>query len=335
MHRIPDIHDSELIAVSDLSSSLKMVTAILHQVPNEPITFWSDPNREQRTETGITAFTWTHFIDHPDQPEWLIRLPMTKAAVATMNMTAELAVQKNSKSNISKFFIGGASKRGWTTWTTAAVDSRVIAITPIVMDLLNVVKNMHHQFQALGNWSFAIDQFYKMNFTENLDNPYTEVMFDIVDPFSYRDRLTMPKYAIDASGDEYFMPDDSHYWLKDMKGEMYFRMVPNAEHSLALHQFSLFVGIKSFVLSILEELPRPKMTWTLSSTADGGKIMLYSPTQPLFIRMWHATTIDGNKRRDFRLLNDPSHNPQTPVPHPVIWFESSVTNQVITYSYLS
>jgi PhoPQ-activated pathogenicity-related protein len=110
MHRIPDIHDSELIAVSDLSSSLKMVTAILHQVPNEPITFWSDPNREQRTETGITAFTWTHFIDHPDQPEWLIRLPMTKAAVATMNMTAELAVQKNSKSNISKFFIGGASK---------------------------------------------------------------------------------------------------------------------------------------------------------------------------------------------------------------------------------
>jgi hypothetical protein len=45
-------------------------------------------------------------------------------------------------------------------------------------------------------------------------------------------------------------------------------MVPNAEHSLALHQFSLFVGIKSFVLSILEELPRPKMTWTLSSVGN-------------------------------------------------------------------
>ena len=34
----------------------------------------SDPEREQRTETGITAFTWIHFIDHPDQPEWLIRI---------------------------------------------------------------------------------------------------------------------------------------------------------------------------------------------------------------------------------------------------------------------
>ncbi len=31
------------------------------------------------------------------------------------------------------FIVAGASKRGWTTWTTGAVDKRVIAIVPIVM----------------------------------------------------------------------------------------------------------------------------------------------------------------------------------------------------------
>lgn len=31
-------------------------------------------------------------------------------------------------------------QRGWTTWTTAAVDKRVIGMVPTVMDLLNIQK---------------------------------------------------------------------------------------------------------------------------------------------------------------------------------------------------
>lgn len=34
--------------------------------------------------------------------------------------------------------IAGPSKRGWATWTTMAVDKRVFAAMPIVMDLLNL-----------------------------------------------------------------------------------------------------------------------------------------------------------------------------------------------------
>ena len=33
---------------------------------------------------------------------------------------------KTSQTKVSKFMIAGASKRGWTTWTTAAVDKRVM-----------------------------------------------------------------------------------------------------------------------------------------------------------------------------------------------------------------
>lgn len=34
----------------------------------------------------------------------------------------------------------------------------------------------------------------------------------------YIPRLTKPKYVISASGDEFFLPDDHHYWYKNMQG---------------------------------------------------------------------------------------------------------------------
>ena len=49
---------------------------------------------------------------------------------------------------ITQFIVSGASKHGWTTWTTSSVDARGIAIVPVVMDLSNVVENLHHQHLA-------------------------------------------------------------------------------------------------------------------------------------------------------------------------------------------
>jgi PhoPQ-activated pathogenicity-related protein len=34
-------------------------------------------------------------------------------------------------------------------------------------------------------------------------------MADIIDPYNYRDRLTMPKLVVDSGGDEFFMLDDN------------------------------------------------------------------------------------------------------------------------------
>ena len=47
----------------------------------------------------------------------------------------------------------------------------------------------------------------------------------LVDAYFYRDRLTMPKLAVNAGGDEFQMPDDHRYWAHDMPGEMNLLMV--------------------------------------------------------------------------------------------------------------
>ena len=48
--------------------------------------------------------------------------------------TVDAFVQSEGGRRIEKFLISGASKRGWTTWLTAAVDVRVKAIAPMVID---------------------------------------------------------------------------------------------------------------------------------------------------------------------------------------------------------
>ena len=52
--------------------------------------------------------------------------------------------------------VTGGSKRGWTTWTTAAVDKRVVAITPMVIDMLNIDPSFEHHYRVYGFWAPAV-----------------------------------------------------------------------------------------------------------------------------------------------------------------------------------
>ena len=112
--------------------------------------------------------------------------------------------------------MSGASKRGWTTWTVGAIDPRVVAIVPVVMDELNFVENIKHHWKSYGGWSFALEDYWKLNLTEWFGHPKMQQMFDIIDPYEYRDKLVLPKLVCNSGNDEFFLPDDSRYWWHDM-----------------------------------------------------------------------------------------------------------------------
>lgn len=120
---------------------------VVSQIPNEPITFPTDPTHANRDEDAIIAFTWAHFHDNTSAPEWLLRLPMTKAAVRSLDTTTSFLKEKTGN-DVQKFIVAGASKRGWATWTTGAVDKRVVAICPMVMGTSLGSRNL--SLQPLG-----------------------------------------------------------------------------------------------------------------------------------------------------------------------------------------
>ena len=46
----------------------------------------SDPLKKRRTEDAVIAFTWYHYTQiDSNNPEWLLRLPMTKVCVCMHN----------------------------------------------------------------------------------------------------------------------------------------------------------------------------------------------------------------------------------------------------------
>jgi PhoPQ-activated pathogenicity-related protein len=59
---------------------LGMVAAAVYQVPNQPLIFSSDPLQHRRSEDAILALSWHQYMENFN-PEWVARLPMTKAAV--------------------------------------------------------------------------------------------------------------------------------------------------------------------------------------------------------------------------------------------------------------
>src|SRR5438105_890106 len=165
---------------------------------------------------------------HPADPTRTPRLPMVKSAVRAMDAVTELmGSDKGKKTVIKKFVVAGGSKRGWTTWLTGAVDSRVVAIIPIVIDVVNVRVCKINHYAAYGFWARAVGDYTRHKVHERFDTPQYAELLKIVDPYSYRDRLALPKFIMNASGDQYFPPDSSKFYFDALPGVKYLRYVPN------------------------------------------------------------------------------------------------------------
>ena len=95
-------------------------------------------------------------------------------------------------------------------------------------------QNFSVENNYLLGWSFAFEDYWEMNITNKIDDPLFQTAMDIIDPFSYRDKILMPKLVVDGTMDEFFLLDDSTYWWHEMPNAYElnrFIMVPNAEHT--------------------------------------------------------------------------------------------------------
>src|SRR5579871_4963501 len=276
----------------DTAVTTHTVVAELRDDPNEPLIF--NGEKKERTEDEIIAYTWVKYLKTGDET-WPLHIPMTKAAVRAMDtITSFCATPAGGNVHVEKFVVAGGSKRGWTTWTTAAADKRVVAVSPIVIDLLNNVKSFEHHYQAYGFYSEAVKDYQDMGIMKVTNTPQYAALMRLEEPFSYRDRFTMPKFVVNSAGDQYFLPDSSQFYWDDLPGEKYLRYVPNTNHSL--RDSDAHDSLVAFYDAFLRGQPRPKFFWKFEKNGD---IRVTSVDKPSEVKLWAAHNAD---HRDFRLM---------------------------------
>jgi PhoPQ-activated pathogenicity-related protein len=208
-------------------------------------------------------------------------------------VTSFTGSDEGGKHRVDKFFVLGMSKRGWTTWTTAAVDPRVVAIAPTVVDVVHVIPSFEHHYRSYGFWAPSAKNYYDEGLLDDLDSKGFKKLMDIEDPYSYLDRLTMPKLVISAAGDQFFLPDSSKYYFSDLRGEKHLLYEANTDHSLqGVDQDD---SVAAFYLSVLHGGKRPNLQWSFQ---PDGSIRVTADQTPIKVILWQAT---NPNHRDFRV----------------------------------
>jgi len=287
-----------LLITHDGTASIDLLKTVAHRAGAIAAAITGIPNQPLygRSEDALVAYTFNRYVATNDKT-WPLLFPMVKSTVRGMDAVQEFADQAMSV-GIEKFVVAGASKRGWTTWLTAAVDRRVQAIAPMVFDMLNIKTQLQWTEKVYGRQSEYIHDYTDLGLHRALDDTPMQRLRVWVDPYAYRERYKMPKMLLLGTNDPYWTVDSlRHYWHDLPEPKLLFQ-APNAGHG-AGSTLEARQTLASFFEMVAENHPLPRLAWThIRRTDDSEMIQVKTDAKPTAIRLWTAESSDRDFRND-------------------------------------
>ncbi len=278
---------SSLPMLKILAERAGAVAAVVTRVPNQPL-------YDGRKEDALIAYTFDQFLKTGDET-WPALFPMVKSAVRAMDAVQAFA-QSEHNQKIERFVVSGASKRGWTTWLTAAADARVKAIAPMVIDMLNMKKQVEWAEKCYGKQSEQIHDYTDLNLHLKLDEPRIVQLRAAVDPYSYRARYNIPKLLLLGTNDPYWTVDSlRHYWDDLPEPKLVFQ-TPNAGHNLGNRKDAIQT-LAAFFQMIADRQELPRMKWSFKNT-EIAELRLEVNPPAKSMRLFTADSPDRDLRND-------------------------------------
>lgn len=280
--------DGEIASGMKLAQLTGARVAMLFQVPNQPLF-------EGRVEDDLITETWLRYLDTGDET-WPLLFPMVKSAVQSMNAVEQLA-KDEWDTEIDGFVVTGGSKRGWTSWLAPAIDKRIVATAPMVIDVLNFRPQMQHQLDSWGKYSEQIiDYSSKGLINTGEESPREERLRLMMDPYGYRHEIGVPKLLVNGTNDRYWVVDAMKLYWFDLVGPKYVLHVPNAGHGLESGRENVLATVAAFFRHTATSTPLPELNWQHENGALELVTRVTSSHEPTAARLWIARS----PNRDFR-----------------------------------
>ncbi len=288
-----DMPDATLFEIVKKTNS---IVISLQTLPSRDLVYQND-NKPLEEDDSI-ARTWKLYMADPSQRA---ELPLHVPMAASISQTIRLAKTELVQWDIKKFIVTGASKRAWASWLSAVSDPDVDAIVPFVIDVLDtpkVMANMYHSYG--GNWPLAFAPYYNQGIDKSTETADFAKLMKIEDPLqymgtAYQSRLAIPKYIVNASGDDFFVPDNTRFYYDKLPGIKSLRVVPNTGH-MGIMGF-IDQSLIPFVNRIQDNRPLPQVITAPYRQGGSSQLDVRFSEKPINVVRWTAT---NPVARDFR-----------------------------------
>jgi len=291
-----DIRIATLIA-----SQTRSPVAVLFQIPPgvEILAL-----NESKAEDELLVWGHEQFLQgEGSSTQALVEFAMVRALRRAMD-TVSAFLGDTSSAQGRKFALMGSSKRGHLTYHTAAVDDRVVAIVPISRPI-NQEAFAHRLSRCLGGMPWVGSIYVSPDYVKLLTPQHSTLLYGVLDPIHYLDRYeNVNKLVIDATQDDFFLPDDTSLYWDVLPGPKTYRALPNERHVGGSAQIvPLAPTIATFLAAVALSSDLPEIEWTLDRTYGNISVSLKNGSMaPSAVKLWQARTCSASPRRDFRMI---------------------------------
>jgi PhoPQ-activated pathogenicity-related protein len=159
--------------------------------------------------------------------------------------------------------------------------------------------SLNNQLKAYGSYSEQIDDYVKLEIPQSTASKKGKAVTTMIDPYSYRKKLDVPKMIFIGTNDEYWTVDAIKFYIDKIPGETMLHYVPNAGHDLgggisALQTLGVLYG------KMLQSKPYPVLQTTTKVAEGKVQLKIIAPTSELEeMKVWSATsgTMDFRKQK--------------------------------------